>query len=128
MSDHDVLLAIQELLDEVEWTPNTLELITHLLDSNDARIRLPAGLCESCEHIDRIETFVRLRCPHCGGTTITRGEISRSPEEAAKSDARVAILALEGVTAVQKFDAIVAIENGTAIGQQILDIVRGSKR
>lgn len=34
MDDHDLLLAIQELLDGVAWTPDTLDEIAKLLDDN----------------------------------------------------------------------------------------------
>ena len=34
MNDHNLLLAIQELLDGVEWTPTTLNEIADLLTNN----------------------------------------------------------------------------------------------
>jgi hypothetical protein len=39
MSDHDILLAIQELLDGVEWTSDTTAAIAELLDANGYRIQ-----------------------------------------------------------------------------------------
>lgn len=39
MSDHDLLLAIQEKLDGVEWTPDTLEEIADLMHDHGYRIR-----------------------------------------------------------------------------------------
>jgi hypothetical protein len=39
MSDHDLLLAIQELLDGVEWTPRTLDQIADLMTANGYEIR-----------------------------------------------------------------------------------------
>lgn len=39
MSDHEILLAIQELLDGTIWKPETLEKIAKLLDANGYRIR-----------------------------------------------------------------------------------------
>ena len=39
MNDHDILLAIQELLDGVEWTADTLAEIAELLAENGYRVR-----------------------------------------------------------------------------------------
>jgi hypothetical protein len=39
MNDHDLLLAIQELLDGVEWTPGTTAEIAELLNANGYAIR-----------------------------------------------------------------------------------------
>lgn len=39
MTDHDLLLAIQELLDGVEWTPDTVEDIASILHENGYTIR-----------------------------------------------------------------------------------------
>jgi hypothetical protein len=39
MSDHDLLLAIQELLDGVEWTVGTLEDIAALMQESGYRIK-----------------------------------------------------------------------------------------
>ena len=39
MTDHDLLLTIQELLDGVEWTPDTIEIIAELMTENGYRIR-----------------------------------------------------------------------------------------
>jgi hypothetical protein len=38
MNDHDLLLAIQELLDGVEWTPSTLDQIADLMTANEYEI------------------------------------------------------------------------------------------
>jgi hypothetical protein len=38
MSDHDLLLAIQELLDSVAWTPSTLDQIADLMTANGYEI------------------------------------------------------------------------------------------
>lgn len=38
-ADSDIVLAIQELLDGVEWTPSTLDKIAELLIANGYRIR-----------------------------------------------------------------------------------------
>lgn len=37
--DHEIILAIQELLDGVEWTPDTLECIAGLLQHNGYPVR-----------------------------------------------------------------------------------------
>jgi len=54
MNDHDLLLAIQEELDGVEWTPDTLQTVAALLTSNGYTVRdLGEALRESmglCEH------------------------------------------------------------------------------
>ena len=34
MNDHDLLLTIQELLDGVEWSPDTLDSIAELMTEN----------------------------------------------------------------------------------------------
>jgi hypothetical protein len=39
MTDSDLLLQIQELLDGVEWTPDTLENIAWLMNEHGYRIR-----------------------------------------------------------------------------------------
>ena len=39
MNDHDLLLEIQELLDGVEWTHETLEKIASLLHQHGYQIR-----------------------------------------------------------------------------------------
>ena len=39
MNDHDLLLAIQELLDGVEWDDDTLPEIAKLLAENGYKIR-----------------------------------------------------------------------------------------
>ena len=39
MSEHDALLAIQELLDGVEWTADTLSEIADIRESAGFRIR-----------------------------------------------------------------------------------------
>lgn len=39
MNDHDLLLTIQELLDGVVWTPDTVETIAELMTENGYRIR-----------------------------------------------------------------------------------------
>jgi len=39
MSDHDLLLAIQELLDGCEWTVDTVAAIAAMLDDNGYSIR-----------------------------------------------------------------------------------------
>jgi hypothetical protein len=38
MTDTELLVAIQQLLDGVEWTPDTLERIAELLNANGYRI------------------------------------------------------------------------------------------
>lgn len=43
MSDHEIVLAIQELLDGVEWSPDTLERIAGLLQFNGYKVRDPNG-------------------------------------------------------------------------------------
>lgn len=39
MNDHDLLLTIQELLDGVEWTTDTVETIAELMVESGYRIR-----------------------------------------------------------------------------------------
>lgn len=39
MTESEILLAIQELLDGVEWTPDTLDRIAMLLVNNGYRVR-----------------------------------------------------------------------------------------
>lgn len=39
MHDHEILLAIQEAMDGVEWTPDTLDAIAKLLNDNGYRVR-----------------------------------------------------------------------------------------
>ena len=39
MDDHDLLLEIQQLLDGVEWTPDTLDSIAALMIASGYRIR-----------------------------------------------------------------------------------------
>ena len=39
MTDHDLLLTIQELLDGVVWSPDTLDSIAELLRENGYRVR-----------------------------------------------------------------------------------------
>jgi len=39
MDDHTLLLAIHELLDGVEWSPDTLEQIAQLMMDSGYRIR-----------------------------------------------------------------------------------------
>jgi hypothetical protein len=39
MNDHEIILAIQELMDGVEWTPDTLQEIAELLHENGYQIR-----------------------------------------------------------------------------------------
>jgi hypothetical protein len=39
VNDHEIILAIQDLLDGVEWTPATLDEIAALLNDNGYRIR-----------------------------------------------------------------------------------------
>jgi hypothetical protein len=39
MNDHDLLLAIQELLDGVEWTCETVETIAEMMVESGYRIR-----------------------------------------------------------------------------------------
>ena len=39
MTDHDAMLAIQELLDGVEWTPDTLEQIAEIMENAGYTIR-----------------------------------------------------------------------------------------
>ena len=39
MNDHDILLTIQDLLDGVEWSTDTLSQIADLLSSNGYLIR-----------------------------------------------------------------------------------------
>ncbi len=39
MTDHEIVLAIQELLDGTEWSADTLECIAGLLQSNGYVIR-----------------------------------------------------------------------------------------
>lgn len=39
MTDHEIVLAIQELLDGVEWNAGTLDEIATLLTDNGYRIR-----------------------------------------------------------------------------------------
>lgn len=39
MEDHEILLQIQELLDGVEWTPETLDEVAKLLNDNGYRVR-----------------------------------------------------------------------------------------
>jgi len=39
MNDHDLILAIQELLDGVEWTADTTAEIANLLTDNGYKIR-----------------------------------------------------------------------------------------
>jgi hypothetical protein len=38
MTDHEIILAIQDMMDGVEWTPDTLAEIAELLESNGYRI------------------------------------------------------------------------------------------
>jgi hypothetical protein len=38
MTDHDAMLAIQELLDGIEWTPSTLDSIAAILRRAGYRI------------------------------------------------------------------------------------------
>lgn len=38
MSDHEIVLAIQELLDGQEWTDDTLEIIAMLLVNNGYQV------------------------------------------------------------------------------------------
>jgi hypothetical protein len=47
MNDHDLLLAIQEQLDGVEWTPDTLERIAQLMVASGYRIR-DLDDCDRC--------------------------------------------------------------------------------
>lgn len=49
MTAGDALLAIQELLDGVEWTPSTLEAIAEILRKSGYRIR-------DLDDMDRRET------------------------------------------------------------------------
>jgi len=44
MGDVDLLMAIQQLLDGVEWDSNTLEHIATLLDDNGYTVRDPNDL------------------------------------------------------------------------------------
>jgi len=39
MTDHDIILAIQELLDGVTWTPETLNDIANVLNNNGYVVR-----------------------------------------------------------------------------------------
>ena len=39
MNDHELLLAIQELMDGVEWNADTLDEIGKLMDDNGYRLR-----------------------------------------------------------------------------------------
>jgi len=39
MTDHEAILAIQELLDDVEWTADTLDAIAEILIEAGYRIR-----------------------------------------------------------------------------------------
>ena len=39
MSDHNIVLAIQELLDGVEWTSQTLDAIATVLRNSGYRVR-----------------------------------------------------------------------------------------
>ena len=39
MSDNEIVLAIEELLDGTEWTPDTLDQIAALLQANGYRVR-----------------------------------------------------------------------------------------
>jgi hypothetical protein len=39
MTDHDAMLAIQELLDGVEWSPNTLSEVAWILERAGYRVR-----------------------------------------------------------------------------------------
>jgi hypothetical protein len=39
MTDHEIVLAIQDLMDGVEWTLDTLDIIAMLLDENGYRVR-----------------------------------------------------------------------------------------
>lgn len=39
MTDHDIILAIQEAMDGVEWNADTLQFIAGLLDNNGYHIR-----------------------------------------------------------------------------------------
>jgi hypothetical protein len=39
MNDHDLLLTIQELLDGVEWTADTVDTIARLMAESGYRIR-----------------------------------------------------------------------------------------
>ena len=39
MDDHELLLSIQELLDGVEWAPDTLDCIASLMIQSGYRIR-----------------------------------------------------------------------------------------
>jgi len=39
MNDHDALLAIQEILDGVEWSADTLPRIAEILESAGYRVR-----------------------------------------------------------------------------------------
>jgi len=39
MTDHDIILTIQEMLDGVEWNADTLATIAELLSENGYRVR-----------------------------------------------------------------------------------------
>lgn len=39
MTDHDIVLAIQDLMDGAEWSTDTLEDIASILTANGYRIR-----------------------------------------------------------------------------------------
>lgn len=39
MTDHDAMLAIQELMDGVEWTPDTLDAIAVILREAGYKVR-----------------------------------------------------------------------------------------
>jgi hypothetical protein len=43
MDDHALLLAIQELMDGVEWTPDTLERIAELMTESGYTVRDTEG-------------------------------------------------------------------------------------
>lgn len=72
------------------------------MSSYDEMVRVPGCLCESCEFIARLREFTRspesefaplrdfnpekfrsiqLRCPQCGSTEITVGEVEAKPWE-----------------------------------------------
>jgi len=38
MNDHEIILAIQELMNQVEWDADTLEEIASLLDDNGYKV------------------------------------------------------------------------------------------
>jgi hypothetical protein len=39
MDDHEIVLKIQELMDGVEWTPETLDEIAELLNNNGYKVK-----------------------------------------------------------------------------------------